>query len=113
MSGAGDGTGLSRSVAQRASQLASVAAALMDSGGRGGTRPPFEASHPLVSVLRHILRKAEVTPLIQHGEGPLIETFPFAHCTLITERTTRGAFLTGEAQKVWLTAAQASLTDYR
>lgn len=59
---ADDGSGNARSAAQRAKQLAAVAAAVYDSSGRGSIRLPLEAEHPLAAVLRHALTKAEVAP---------------------------------------------------
>ena len=51
-----------RSAAQKARQLAAVAAAVYGSSGRDVIRLPLEADHPLVSVLRNALNRAEVQP---------------------------------------------------
>lgn len=51
-----------RSAAQKARQLAAVAAAVYGSSGRDVIRLPLEPDHPLVSVLRNALNRAEVQP---------------------------------------------------
>ena len=61
MLSADNGAGRIRSAAQRARQLAAVAAAVYGSGP-DKIRVPLEAEHHLVSVLRHALTRAEVCP---------------------------------------------------
>lgn len=53
-----------KSAAQRAAQLAEVAAAVYDGGGAINIRLPLESEHPLVQVMTTAVRKEQVRLLL-------------------------------------------------